>query len=63
MKNRKIIHEVDLSHLVPPMPPDRGMIQYQWEVTEDLQDNMPYFEWGWHGYVPMILFRGLVDEA
>lgn len=39
------------------MQPDRGRIYLHWEVTEDLQEVMPYFEWGWDGYVPMVLYR------
>lgn len=56
MFKRKILHEADCRHLVD-MPPERGMIQYQWEVTEDIQDDQPYLEWGWWGFIPMVLLR------
>lgn len=29
----------------------------KWYVMEDLQDSMPYFEIGWHGIVPLIIYR------
>jgi hypothetical protein len=39
------------------MEPERGLIYYHWEVTEEIQDALPYNEWGWDGFIPMLLFR------
>jgi hypothetical protein len=30
---------------------------FQWTVMEDIQDHSPYLEFGWYGFVPLILFR------
>ena len=29
----------------------------QWEATEGLQDSHPYVEWGWWGFIPMMLIN------
>jgi hypothetical protein len=47
-----------VKHLLD-LPPDRGMIHYQWEVTEDIQDATPNVEFGWFGFIPMVILRGL----
>ena len=50
--------EVDCTHLVPKQEiVENTLALYQWEVTEDIQDHSPYIEWGWHGFVPMIIQR------
>jgi hypothetical protein len=35
----------------------RAKILYQWQITEDIQDHSPYLEFGWYGFVPLIIFR------
>jgi len=50
--------EVDCTHLVPKQEiVENTLALYQWEVTEDIQDHSPYIEWGWYGFVPMIIQR------
>lgn len=50
--------EVDCTHLVPKQEIfENSMALYQWTVTEDIQDHSPYVEWGWYGFVPMIIQR------
>jgi hypothetical protein len=39
------------------------MRQFQWDITEDMQDHQPYLEWGWAGFVPLVIYRGLANEA
>ncbi len=29
---------------------------YQWHIMEDLQDNYPYYWFGWDGFVPVVCF-------
>jgi len=35
----------------------RAKLLYQWEITEDIQDHSPYLEFGWYGFVPLVIFR------
>ena len=64
-RNVKVSHkcykEVDLTHLVsqPNDDENRHRLLYQWTVTEDIQDHSPYLEWGWWGFIPMIIQRDL----
>jgi hypothetical protein len=36
---------------------EKDRVLYHWKITEDIQDAMPYLEWGWFGFVPMIIYR------
>jgi hypothetical protein len=38
------------------------MKQYQWAITEDIQDSQPHLEWGWAGFVPLVIYRGLTEK-
>jgi hypothetical protein len=58
--DRKIKHEVDCTHMVAHLEdllPDRRQIHYQWEITEDIQEHAPNLEWGWFGFIPMVIYR------
>ena len=35
----------------------RGNIWFMWTVMEDIQEHQPYFEFGWFGFVPLVIFR------
>lgn len=35
----------------------RAKLLYQWVVMEDIQDHQPYFEFGWYGFIPLVIFR------
>ena len=35
----------------------RQKLIYQWEITEDIQDHSPYLEFGWYGFIPLVIFR------
>lgn len=44
--------------VVPPQEFNKtNRLLYQWEVMEDIQDNMSYHEWGWYGFVPLLIYR------
>jgi len=34
------------------------MLKLIWEQMEAMQDKYPYLEFGWFGFIPMVLLRG-----
>ena len=30
------------------------MLQIQWNITEDLQEQYPHLRFGWFGFIPMV---------
>ena len=36
---------------------DRARLLFQWEITEDIQEACPHQEFGWWGFVPLIINR------
>lgn len=36
---------------------ERSRILYQWEISESIQESNPFVEWGWDGFVPVIIHR------
>lgn len=35
----------------------RANLIFQWDTMEDIQDYSPYLEFGWYGFIPMIIYR------
>lgn len=51
--------DIEFIETLVDMDNDRAALYIQWDATEIIQENMPYLEIGWHGFVPLVIFRSI----